>query len=88
MSELEEIRVEAYKSARMSKERTKLVHDRMILRKNFAPSIKVLLYNSRLHSFFPGKLRSHWTGPFVVTHVFPNGAVEIYDPTSWLMVKD
>lgn len=28
-------------------------------------------------SFFMGKLCSHWFGPFVVTNVFPNGAVEI-----------
>ena len=26
---------------------------------------------------FPGKLRSHWIGPFVVTNVFPHSAVEI-----------
>ncbi|CAL2259920.1 unnamed protein product [Prunus armeniaca] len=40
---------------------------------------KVLLYNSRLH-LFPGKLRSRWTGPFVVKRVFPFGAVEIENP--------
>ena len=26
---------------------------------------------------FPGKLRSYWIGPFVVSNVFPYGAVEI-----------
>ena len=26
---------------------------------------------------FPGKLRSRWTGPFVVKVVYPYGAVEI-----------
>ena len=26
---------------------------------------------------FPGKLRSHWIGPFVVSNVFSYGAVEI-----------
>ena len=26
---------------------------------------------------FPGKLRSHWIGPFVVTNIFPHGAIEI-----------
>jgi hypothetical protein len=26
---------------------------------------------------FPGKLRSRWIGPFVVSNVFPYGAVEI-----------
>ena len=29
--------------------------------------------------FFPGKLKSRWTGPFEVTQVFPLGAIEIKD---------
>ena len=33
-------------------------------------------------NFFPGKLRSCWVGPFIVTNVFPHGAVEIRSPTS------
>jgi len=37
---------------------------------------KVLLYHSRL-KLLPGMLRSHWIGPFVVSNVFPYGAVEI-----------
>ena len=37
---------------------------------------KVLLYHSRLR-LSPGKLHSCWIGPFVVTNVFPHGAVEI-----------
>ncbi len=37
---------------------------------------KVLLYHSRL-KLFPGKLRSRWVGPFVVTQVFDHGAVEV-----------
>jgi len=35
-------------------------------------SQKVLLYNSRLH-LFPGKLRSRWSGPFIMKHVYPYG---------------
>ena len=58
MSELEEIRCEAYESARLSKERVKLVHDRMILRKVFDSGMKVLLYDLRLH-LFSGKQRPH-----------------------------
>ena len=57
----------------------KVFHDKSILRKSFGPNQKVLLYNSRLH-LFPGKLRSRWTGPFVVKNVFPHGAIEIEDP--------
>ena len=36
----------------------------------------MLLFHSRLKLFL-GKLRSHWVGPFVVTKVFPHGAIEI-----------
>jgi hypothetical protein len=48
----------------------------MITRKEFNVGDKVLLYHSRL-KLFPGKLRSRWIGPFVVSNVFPYGAVEI-----------
>ena len=57
LNELDEIRAKAYESARSYKERGKLFHDRCILRREFAPGMKVLLYDSRLH-LFPGKLRS------------------------------
>ncbi|XP_073120292.1 uncharacterized protein [Henckelia pumila] len=76
LQELEELRLEAYENSRIYKEKTKLFHDNSILRKQFTVGQKVLLFNSRL-KFMPGKLRSQWIGPFVVTHVFPYGAVEI-----------
>ena len=76
MSELEEIINEAYNNSRIYKERIMVFHEKNIVRKYFAPSQKVLLYDSRLH-FFPGKLRSRWTGPFIVKNSFPYGAVEI-----------
>ena len=79
ISELEELRNEAYENARITKDRVKIFHDKHIIRKIFVPGQKVLLYNSRLH-LFPGKLKSRWTGPFVVKTVFPHGAVEISDP--------
>ena len=44
--------------------------------KNFKEGNQVLLFNSRL-KLFPGKLRSKWSGPFMVTHAYPYGAVEI-----------
>ena len=34
----------------------------------------VLLLNSRLR-LFPAKFKSKWTGPFMVTQLFPHGAV-------------
>ena len=81
ISELEEIRNEAYENARITKSRTKIFHDQIINRKNFAPGDKVLLYNSRLH-IFTRKLKTRWSGPFIVRTVFPHGAVIIVDPKS------
>ncbi|XP_019178326.1 PREDICTED: uncharacterized protein LOC109173541 [Ipomoea nil] len=77
LQELEEIRNDAYESSRIYKEKTKAFHDQKISRKFFAVGQKVLLYHSRL-KLFPGKLHSRWVGPFVVTNVFPHGAVEIH----------
>ena len=44
ISELEEIRNEAYENASITKSRTKIFHDQIINRKNFAPGDKVLLF--------------------------------------------
>ena len=48
-------------------------------RKDFEVGPKVLLFQSCLR-LFPGKLRSRWTGPFIVKIVYPYGAVEIENP--------
>ena len=79
ISELEEIQNEAYDNARISKYRIKLLHDRSINRKNFVLGQKVLLYNFRLH-LFSGKLKTRWSGPYLVHTVFPHGTVEISNP--------
>ncbi|XP_024196183.1 uncharacterized protein LOC112199388 [Rosa chinensis] len=76
LCELEEIREEAYESAKLFKEKTKVIHDRKLVKKAFLPKQKVLLNNSRLKLFF-GKLRSRWSGPFEVGEVFPHGAITI-----------
>jgi hypothetical protein len=76
LQELEEIRNGAYENAMIYKEKTKNLHDQMLTRKEFHVGDKVLLYHSRL-KLFPRKLRSRWIGPFVVSNVFPYGAVEI-----------
>ena len=70
MNGLDELRRESYESSQIYKERLKLFHDKTIVRKTFEPQQKVLLYSSRLH-MFPGKLRSRWTGPFVVKGSLP-----------------
>ena len=63
------------------KKKMKTFHGRMILRIKFSVGQKVLLFHSKLKHFL-GKLRSYWVGPFIVTNVFPHGAVEIRNPTS------
>ncbi|KAL5725416.1 hypothetical protein ACHQM5_008563 [Ranunculus cassubicifolius] len=86
LSELEELRNDAYHSSKIYKERMKVFHDKKILRKTFEPMQKVLLYDSRLH-MHPGKLRSRWTGPFIVKTVYPFGAVEIENPNNGNIFK-
>ncbi|XP_045813162.1 uncharacterized protein LOC123907099 [Trifolium pratense] len=58
------------------KEKTMQFHDKMISKKKFSVGQKVLLFKSRLKNMV-GKFRSNWIGPFVVTNVFPSGAIEI-----------
>ena len=76
LQEFEEIRNEAYENAVIYKEKSKIFHDQQVSKKSFVVGQKVLLYHSRL-KLFSGKLRSRWIGPFVVSHVFYYGAVEI-----------
>ena len=54
-------------------------HDKHIMRKEFDPSQRVLLFNSSLKLFL-GKLKSKWSGPFTVVQVFPYGGVKIMHP--------
>ncbi|CAN6544902.1 unnamed protein product [Malus baccata var. baccata] len=76
LNELDEIRREAYDNASIYKQKTKAFHDNMIRGKSFSIGQKVLLFNSRLR-LFPGKLRSKWIGPFVITNVSSYGAIQI-----------
>ncbi|XP_058211463.1 uncharacterized protein LOC131323630 [Rhododendron vialii] len=76
LTELEELRYNAYDHSSGYKSKLKARHDNKIVIKNFEPGQKVLLYNSRLH-LHPGKLRSRWAGPYVVKTVFPHGAIEV-----------
>ncbi|XP_024010674.1 uncharacterized protein LOC112086129 [Eutrema salsugineum] len=68
LHELEEIRLNAFESARIYKEKTKIPHDHKILKREFKEGDLVLLFNSRL-KLFPGKLRSRWSGPFRVLEI-------------------
>ncbi|RDX65500.1 hypothetical protein CR513_55841, partial [Mucuna pruriens] len=68
LQELDELCLEAYENFRIYKQKVKKFHDQKILRKDFHIGQKVLL-------LITGKLRSRWDGPFVITNIFPNGAV-------------
>ena len=76
LDELEELRNDAFRNAKISKHKMKTLHDKHILRKSFHVGQKVLLYNSRLH-LFPGKLRTKWIGPFVIKSISEHGAIEV-----------
>jgi integrase-like protein len=76
LNELEEIRLNAYESSRIYKEKTKVWHDKRIRRREFVVGDQVLVFNVRL-KLFPGKLQSRWSGPYTVTNVYPYGSLEV-----------
>ncbi|XP_062074943.1 uncharacterized protein LOC133778948 [Humulus lupulus] len=81
LNELEEMMFFSYENAKLYKEKTKRWHDQKIQARVFEKGQKVLLFNSRL-KLFPGKLKSHWSGPFTIVKVYPFGAVEVREDQS------
>jgi hypothetical protein len=57
--------------------RREAYHDKQLVRKEFLVGQKVLIYKSQLR-LFPGKLKSRWFGPCVVTKVFPHGTLGVH----------
>ncbi|CAH2070623.1 unnamed protein product [Thlaspi arvense] len=78
LHELDELRLNAYESSRIYKEQTKETHDKKLVAKELKEGGLVFLYNSRL-KLFPGKLKSRWSGPFVIQEVLPYGAVTLME---------
>ena len=78
INELDEFRLQAYENNKLYKEKVKRWHDKKLISKEFVPGQQVLLYNSRLR-LFPCKLKSRWSGPFVVKTVFQHRVVEIFE---------
>ncbi|GJU64684.1 reverse transcriptase domain-containing protein [Tanacetum coccineum] len=76
LKELNELRDHAYENSLIYKEKTKRIHDSKIKNRIFNVGDQVLLFNSRL-KMFSGKLKSRWSGPFTIAHVFPYGTVEL-----------
>ena len=79
LNELDELRQNAYDNSRIYKEKTKAWHNKHLVHNEFKPGQQILLFNSRL-KLFPRKLRSRWSGPFVITQVFPYDSVKIMHP--------
>nr|GEX52575.1 reverse transcriptase domain-containing protein [Tanacetum cinerariifolium] len=57
-------------------EKTKRIHDSKIKDRVSNIGDRVLLFNSRL-KIFSGNLKTRWTGPFIVSQVFPYGTVKL-----------
>ena len=76
LNELDELRKIAYDNSRIYKQKTKVWHDKHLMHNELKPGQQVLLFNSRL-KLFPGKLKSRWFEPFVITQVFPYSSVEL-----------
>ncbi|GKB19779.1 hypothetical protein Tco_0853702 [Tanacetum coccineum] len=76
MNELNKLRGQAYENSLIYKEKTKKIHDAKIKNQEFHVGDRVLLFNSRL-KIFSGKLKSRWSGLFMVSKVFPYGTVEL-----------
>ncbi|XP_075475700.1 uncharacterized protein LOC142509764 [Primulina tabacum] len=66
LDHLEEFQTLAYDLALSYKEKTKRAHDRRIIEREFKEGGNLLLYNSRLR-LFHRKLKSRWSGPFVIS---------------------
>ena len=81
LDELEKIKNVAYDCSKWYKDHMKMMHDRVIIRKNFQPWQKVLLYYSRLHLFLE-KLKSLWIGPYIVHKVHNYCVVEFHNTTN------
>nr|GFA21537.1 reverse transcriptase domain-containing protein [Tanacetum cinerariifolium] len=69
LNELKELHDQAYENSLIYKEKTKRLHDSKIKDRVFNIGDRVLLFNSRL-KIFSGKLKTRWSGPFTITHVF------------------
>ena len=76
LNELDEFSLKAYISLSLYKEKMQKYHDLKIEKREFMAGDLVLLFNSRLR-LFKGKLKSKWTGPYLITQLFLHGAVEL-----------
>nr|GEZ10977.1 reverse transcriptase domain-containing protein [Tanacetum cinerariifolium] len=79
LNELKKLRDHAYENSLIYKEKTKRLHDSKIKDRVFNIGDRVLRFNLRLR-IFSGKLKTRWSGPFTISHVFLYGTVELSQP--------
>nr|GFA87376.1 reverse transcriptase domain-containing protein [Tanacetum cinerariifolium] len=79
LNELNELRDQAYENSLIYKERTKKLHDDKIKNRICNVGDQVLLFNSRL-KIFSGKLKSRWSGPFILFEIYPYGNAKLIHP--------
>nr|GEV81380.1 reverse transcriptase domain-containing protein [Tanacetum cinerariifolium] len=79
LNKLNELRDQAYENSLIYKEKTKKILDSKIKNRVFNVGDRVLLFNSCL-KILSGKLKTRWTGPFTIAHVFPYGTIELSQP--------
>nr|GFA76510.1 reverse transcriptase domain-containing protein [Tanacetum cinerariifolium] len=79
LNELSELRDQAYENSLLYKERTKKLYDDKIKDHIFNVGDQVLLFNSRLKIFL-GKLKSRWSGPFIISEIYPYGTAKLIHP--------
>ena len=87
INELEEMRNDVYLNSKIAKDKLKKWHDQLTARKNFKQGEQVLLYDSKLH-LFPSKLKSRWTGPFIIHQVYLNRLVDLLNSKDSRIFKD
>nr|GFB61841.1 reverse transcriptase domain-containing protein [Tanacetum cinerariifolium] len=79
LNELNELRDQAYENSLIYKERTKKLHDDKIKNRIFNVGDQVLLFYSRL-KIFSGKLKSRWSGPFIIFEIYLYGTAKLIHP--------
>ena len=72
LNELDEFCLKAYEISSLYKETMKKYHEQEFEKHDFMVGDLVFLFNSRFH-LFPGKLKSKWTGPYLINQLFPHG---------------
>ncbi|XP_015068729.1 uncharacterized protein LOC107013301 [Solanum pennellii] len=75
-NDVDEFFLKAYKSSAIYKEKIQKYHDHRIGKRELVVGDFVLLTNSTIRLFLP-KLKSKWTGSFLITKVFPFGEVDL-----------